>query len=150
MFVWDVAPTYMQLGPIPLRWYGTFLASGMLVVFVYLLRLFRKEGYPEASAEFLGIYLIIGLVVGLRLGHCFFYAPGHYLTHPWKIFMIWKGGLASHGGIIGILLAIYLYVRKRPWITFWNLADILTVPTMFIAGLARLGNFFNSETSLSG
>jgi prolipoprotein diacylglyceryltransferase len=82
--------------------------------------------------------------VGLRLGHCFFYEPGYYLSNPIEIFKIWKGGLASHGAAIGILLALYLYVRKSNRSYLW-LLDRIVIVVLFIAPFIRTGNLMNSE-----
>ena len=74
--------------------------------------MFRKDGRDEKEVEKLTMYMVIAVVVGARLGHCLFYDPGYYLTHPLEIFMIWKGGLASHGGAIGILTALWYSLVK--------------------------------------
>lgn len=94
-------------------------------------------------------WIVIGTVVGARLGHVFFYEWPRYSANPIEIFKIWEGGLASHGGTIGVLLAIFLFSRsmqKRfPDISFLNLCDLLIIPASFVVGCIRLGNFVNQE-----
>jgi prolipoprotein diacylglyceryl transferase len=84
-------------------------------------------------------------VVGARLGHCLLYEPTEYLHDPIRILKIWEGGLASHGGFTGVIIALILFCRKNPDIKFFWLADRMTVPAMLTAGFIRIGNFFNSE-----
>jgi prolipoprotein diacylglyceryl transferase len=107
--------------------------------------MFRHEGAPEKWIGSLFIYVVIAMVVGARLGHVFFYDWEYYSHHLMDIFKIWEGGLASHGGTIGLLIAILLYshyvTHKSPLWTF----DRLVVPTAFVAGLIRLGNLMNHE-----
>jgi len=88
---------------------------------------------------------VVGTIVGARLGHCLFYEPGYYLRHPLEIIAVWQGGLASHGGALGVLIALYLYSRKHPDQPFLWLLDRIAVPTALGACLIRLGNLFNSE-----
>jgi prolipoprotein diacylglyceryl transferase len=88
---------------------------------------------------------MLGTVIGARLGHVLFYQLGDYLAHPWEIFMIWKGGLGSHGGFAGVLIALYLYLKKHRDMSFLELADRLAIPCLLAAALIRVGNFFNSE-----
>ena len=89
--------------------------------------------------------MMVGTIAGARLGHCLFYDPAYYLTNPLKILMVWEGGLASHGGAIGILTALFLYSRKRPDQPYLWLLDRMAI-VIALAGLfIRVGNFFNSE-----
>ena len=88
---------------------------------------------------------MLGTIIGARLGHCLFYEPAYYLTHPLQIFMVWKGGLASHGGGIGVITAVFLYCRKHKDQPFLWLSDRIYIGLMFTGFCIRLGNFFNSE-----
>src|SRR5262249_49124455 len=106
---------------------------------------FRIEGKPESDLDHLLIYLVLGTIIGARLGHCLLYEPRFYLSHPLQILRIWEGGLASHGGATGVLIALYLYCRRRPNQPFLWLLDRVVVPTALGASLIRLGNLFNSE-----
>lgn len=142
---WNVSPEIVAIGPLQLRWYGLLFATGFLIGFYIMQRIYRREGRPERDLDTLLGYILIGTIVGARLGHCLFYEPSYYLANPIEIIKVWEGGLASHGGTIGVLLALYLYTRKRPNQPFLWLADRLTIPTALTAALIRLGNLFNSE-----
>jgi prolipoprotein diacylglyceryl transferase len=87
----------------------------------------------------------VGTLIGARLGHVLFYQPDYYLARPWEIVMIWQGGLASHGGFTGVLIALYFYVRKYRDMSFLDLSDRLVIASLPAAALIRVGNFFNSE-----
>ena len=104
-----------------------------------------SERRPEHYVDDLFIYVFIATLVGARLGHCLFYDPAYYLSHPLEILMIYKGGLASHGATIGILLALYWYARKREQITFLWLVDRVVIVIALAGGFIRLGNLMNSE-----
>jgi phosphatidylglycerol---prolipoprotein diacylglyceryl transferase len=101
----------------------------------------------EASRVFsdLFLFLLLGTIIGARLGHVFFYQPDYYLAHPWEVPMVWQGGLASHGGFAGVIIAIYLYRKKHPDMSFMEIADRISIPCLLAATLIRIGNFFNSE-----
>jgi len=89
--------------------------------------------------------MILATVLGARLGHCFFYNPVYYLSHPLEILMVWKGGLASHGAAIGILTAIYLFVKKKKEYTFLWILDRIVITAALAGFFIRMGNLFNSE-----
>lgn len=110
--VWNIDPEIFRLGPIAVRWYGLFFASGFVLGYFILAQIYRGEGRAEENLSSLFLYIFLGTVIGARLGHVLFYQPDYYLANSWQIFMIWQGGLASHGGFIGVLIAIYLYLRK--------------------------------------
>lgn len=142
---WNVSPEILTFGPLQLRWYGLLFASGFLIGFYLMRWVYRSEGRPERDLDTLLGYLLIGTIVGARLGHCLFYEPEYYLQNPIEILKIWEGGLASHGGTVGVLIVLYLYSRKHSNQPFLWLADRLTIPTALTAALIRLGNLFNSE-----
>jgi phosphatidylglycerol---prolipoprotein diacylglyceryl transferase len=127
------------------RWYGLFFALGFLSGYRVLVQIYRNETRSEENLSNLFLYIFFGTVLGARLGHVLFYQPDYYLGRPWEILMIWEGGLASHGGFIGVLIGIYLYVRKYDEMTFLELADRLAIPCLLAASCIRIGNFFNSE-----
>jgi len=143
--VWNIDPEIVRLGPIALRWYGLMFASGFLCGYLVFIRIYRREKRSEANVSSLFTYIFLGTIIGARLGDVILYDPAFYLEHPWEIPMVWHGGLASHGGFIGVLVAIYLYVRKYPEMSFLQLADRLALPSLVCATFIRLGNFFNSE-----
>lgn len=110
---WDVNPFIFTIGDFDIRWYSLFFVAGIFPIGYYIMRSFyKREGLPTESLDPLLIALFIGTIAGARLGHCLFYDPEYYLSHPWKILMIREGGLASHGGAIGVLLAMWWYVHK--------------------------------------
>lgn len=142
---WDVGREIVSLGPLTLRWYGILFALGFIVGFFIVRWMFRLEHKPEADLDRLLLYLLVGTVVGARLGHCLFYDPGYYLSNPLEIFKVWRGGLASHGGGVGVFLALYLYSRKHKDQPYLWVLDRVAVPTALAGSFIRLGNLFNSE-----
>jgi phosphatidylglycerol---prolipoprotein diacylglyceryl transferase len=143
--VWNMDPEIFNLGRFQPRWYGLFFALGFFLGYEIMARFYRKEGRSLHDLSDLLLYLILGTIIGARLGHVFLYQPEYYLAHPWEILIIWQGGLASHGGFAGVMVALYLYIRKHRDMTFIELADRLTIPSLLAASLIRIGNFFNSE-----
>ena len=107
-------------------------------------KFYKGEGKDVKKVDPLLSYTVIGTIVGARLGHCLFYEPQYYLANPIQILMVWKGGLASHGGAIGVFIALVMYCKKYRESLLW-LLDRLSIPMALSATLIRLGNFFNSE-----
>lgn len=142
---WDIDPTLFRLGPLAPRWYGLLFASGFLIGFYLMRHVYRREDKPVEDLDILLFYLLGGTIIGARFGHILFYAPGYYFSNPVEILMIQRGGLASHGGVIGVVFAIWLYCRSREDQPFLWLMDRLAAPVALTGGLIRLGNFFNSE-----
>jgi prolipoprotein diacylglyceryl transferase len=144
---WDVDPIIFRLGPLPIRWYslGWLLAFG--VGFYILQWMYRKEGKPAEGPEPVLFYTLVGAMIGARLGHCLFYRPDYYLANPIEIIAFWKGvrGLASHGGVIGILVSLFIYAKKHPDQPYLWLLDRVAVPTALGGMFIRLGNLMNSE-----
>lgn len=142
---WDVSPTLIELGPIQIRWYGLLFAASFFIGLKLMGNMLKKDGAPEAWLDKLFMYVIVGTVAGARLGHVLFYDAGYYLSHPAEIIMIWKGGLASHGAAIGIIIACYLFAKKvadKPLL--WVL-DRVVLTVVIAAILIRTGNLLNSE-----
>lgn len=141
---WNVNPEIFRIGNFAVRWYGLLFASGFVFGYYIMRRIFKNEGLGEATLDRLTVYMAVGTIVGARLGHCFFYEPQYYLAHPIEILKVWHGGLASHGAAIGILLALWLFVRKEKKPFIWVIDRIVIV--VALAGvLIRLGNLMNSE-----
>ncbi len=141
---WTVNPN-LYSGFVTVRWYGLMFAIGFLVGYEIVYRIFRHEGVPEKWVGSLFIYVVVATVLGARLGHVFFYQWSYYSQHLGEIFKIWEGGLASHGGTLGIMLAVWLYSRNvthRP--VLWTF-DRLVVPVGFVGALIRFGNLMNHE-----
>jgi len=143
--VWNMAPDIVQFGPLRLRWYGLFFALAFLSGYLIMAQIYRREGRSLENLSDLFAYLFFGTIIGARLGHVLLYQPDYYLKHPWEILMIWQGGLASHGGFAGVMIAIFLYLKRYRDMSFLQLADRLAIPCLLAASLIRVGNFFNSE-----
>jgi prolipoprotein diacylglyceryl transferase len=143
--VWNIDPAIFTFGPISVRWYGLFFALGFFLGFQIMAQIYRAEQRPLENLSDLFLYLMLGTIVGARLGHVLLYQPDYFLSHPWEIPMVWHGGLASHGGFAGVMIALWLYLRKHRDMSFLELADRLTIPCLLAAALIRIGNFFNSE-----
>ncbi|QNP52677.1 prolipoprotein diacylglyceryl transferase [Hymenobacter qilianensis] len=141
---WDVAPEIVKIGPLTLRWYGLLFMSGFVLGTFVLSHIYRSERVSPQWVDVITIYMLVGTIVGARLGHCLFYDPGYYLAHPLDILKIWEGGLASHGATLGILLAVWLFSRNNKFDYLWTLDRIVIVVALGGA-LIRLGNLFNSE-----
>lgn len=142
--IWDVNPDIFSLGPLTVRWYGLLFASGFVLGYIILTNAFKREKVPQNILDTLTTYMVVATVIGARLGHCLFYEPAYYLSDPIKILKVWEGGLASHGAAIGILIALWLFVRKarKPYI--WVLDRVVIV--VALAGFfIRMGNLMNSE-----
>ena len=143
--IWNANPVLLSLGPIQVRWYGLAFAIGFFIGYKIVERMFRHEGAPEKWLGVLLAYLIAGTIIGARLGHVFFYQWDYYSHHLSDIPKIWEGGLASHGGTIAIIIALFIFswlVTKKPasWVF-----DKIVIPIALVGALIRLGNLMNSE-----
>jgi prolipoprotein diacylglyceryl transferase len=145
----QISPEIFSFGAITIRWYGLFFALTFVLGYTILKYFYQKEGKNVADLDSLMIYIMLGTVIGARLGHCLFYAPEYYLLHPIEILQVWKGGLASHGGALGILTAIWLYIRKNKGkklqYSFLWIVDRAVIVVALGGLFIRTGNFFNSE-----
>lgn len=143
--IWNVDPTFFSVGPVTVRWYGLMFAVGFLLGYNILGRIYRHEGMPEKWVGILLLWVVGATIIGARLGHVFFYEWSYYSQHPGDILKVWEGGLASHGGTIAIIIAVFLYswitTKRSPLWTF----DRLIIPTALVGGLIRIGNLMNSE-----
>lgn len=144
--VWDVNPEAFTIPFIdwPVRWYGLLFVTGLIGAQYIMFHVFETEGYAKSHVENLTIYVVLGTVLGARLGHVFFYDAAYYLSNPGEILMVWKGGLASHGGAVGILTAIWLFGRKYKFGFLW-LMDRLVLAVCFTGACIRVGNLMNHE-----
>ncbi|WP_417443583.1 prolipoprotein diacylglyceryl transferase [Joostella sp.] len=153
---WDVDPVIFWItDTFPLKYYGLLFSLGILLGYQVVKRLYVNERVPIESLDKLFIYIVVGIVVGARLGHCFFYEPTYYFEHPIEIFLPIKKigtsyefigfqGLASHGGGIGVLIAIGLYCKKYKFNFLWVL-DRVAIAVPLVGAFIRFGNFMNSE-----
>jgi len=142
--VWNPAPELIDWGFFTLRWYGFFWALSLLFIDTMGGKICQWEGVPNKTTSLLA-YSFIGGIIGARLAEVVFYNPAHFLLHPEEIVMIWNGGLASHGGVVGSILGIYLFHLRNKSFPFVWLLDRSAILIIFAAGLIRLGNLFNSE-----
>ena len=142
---WKVDPELFTIFGREIRWYGLLWVIGLIVAVYIVQRIFEKEKLPQSWFDSLFIYMMLGIILGARLGHCLFYEPAYYLANPIEIFKIWEGGLASHGGVIGIIIAVWLYSKKVTKKSMIWTFDRVIVPTGFTAAFIRLGNLMNHE-----
>ena len=143
------SPVALQLGPIAIHWYGlTYLAAFGLFIWLGVQRVklaqFAQAGWTRRDIEDLLFYGVLGVVIGGRLGYVLFYKPGYYAAHPLEVFAVWKGGMAFHGGLLGVLVAMAVFARLRGR-RFLAVTDLIApcVPTGLASG--RIGNFINGE-----
>lgn len=144
IFIHNLSPDAITVGPLILSWYGLLLSSGIILSYLFLRWMFKREGYPVSDLENVLIYLYLGLIIGARIGEVIFYDPVYYFKNPFDIVKIWKGGLSSHGAAIGLLISYFgwLKIHRKE---FKRYADILVFGIPITAAFVRIGNFFNSE-----
>lgn len=142
---WTADPAIFTIGSKEIRWYSLMFIIGFGIGYKIVERMWRRESINPKWIDPLLYYTLIGTVVGARLGHCLFYDPGYYLSHPIEIMKVWEGGLASHGGVLGIIVAIYFYSKYVSRQSMLWTFDKLVVPTGLVAALIRIGNLMNHE-----
>ena len=145
MIHWNVSPTLVTLGPLQLRWYGLMFLAGFLIGYQGMRKICLWEKKPVEKLDSLLTHVFLGTLIGARLGHCLFYEPAHYLANPIEILKIWEGGLASHGGGIGVLTAVWIFSRKNREFPLMWIFDRLAIFTVLTGAFIRLGNLMNSE-----
>jgi phosphatidylglycerol:prolipoprotein diacylglycerol transferase len=152
---WNPDPEIVNIFGISIRYYGLLFVGGLILCICILGWIFKKENIPSQNLEKLSIYGMIGILAGARLGHCLFYEPSYYLSHPLEMILpvtfspdgikfIGYQGLASHGGALGLLIALYFYSRKTKH-SMIDTIDLIAVVAALDCGFIRLGNFMNSE-----
>lgn len=154
---WDVTPEIIEGWKTP-NYYGLLFVSGLILGYFVVKRMFKKEGIHEKYLDQLVLYTVVATIVGARLGHVFFYGPywdvvdAHgvviqegYLSHPMSIFKVWEGGLASHGGVIAILTALWIYSKYVVKLPMMWILDRIVVGIALAGCFIRLGNLMNSE-----
>ncbi len=148
---WDPSRVIFTLPWInrPVTWYGVLFALGFLIGHRITVQLFRKYFSREEAKEQvdkLTLYMMLGTLIGARLGHMFFYeSASQYLKNPLVILRVWDGGLASHGFVIGVLVALFFYVKRVKIFSMQRILDIVVVPCAVAGGMIRIGNFINQE-----
>jgi prolipoprotein diacylglyceryl transferase len=153
---WNPDPEIVNIFGISIRYYGLLFVSGLILCIYILGWIYKRENIPSENLEKLAIYGMIGIIAGARLGHCLFYEPSYYLSHPLEMILpitfppgggvkfIGYQGLASHGGVLGLLIALYFYSRKTKH-SMIDTIDLIAVVAALEFGFIRLGNFMNSE-----
>jgi prolipoprotein diacylglyceryl transferase len=143
--IWDINPVALSLGPLEIRWYGIIYALGFFIAINIIGKTFQRDGAPEEWLDKVFVYFILAVIIGSRLGHVFFYDWEYYSQHIAEIFMVWRGGLASHGGAAAMVLTAWLLTKYMTKVSFFWLTDRVFIGSAFVACLIRLGNLMNSE-----
>lgn len=153
---WNPDPEIINVFGISIRYYGLLFVTGLILCIYILGWIYNRENIPSENLEKLTIYGMIGIIAGARLGHCLFYEPSYYLSHPLEMILpitfppdggikfTGYQGLASHGGVLGLLIALYFYSRKTKH-SMLDIIDLIAVVSGLSFGFIRLGNFMNSE-----
>jgi phosphatidylglycerol:prolipoprotein diacylglycerol transferase len=141
-----INPTIINIGPLQIRWYGVMYILAFLASYFLVRYQIRKKrlNIDINTVNDLFLFLIIGLIIGARLGYVIFYNLPFYLSYPLKLFAIWEGGMSFHGGLIGAIVSGLIYIKKHR-VNFWAIADLIVVTAPIGLGLGRLGNFINAE-----
>ena len=154
--VWDFNPVFFSIGSLDIRYYGLMWALAILIGAKFFDNFCKREGLPSKVSESIFIYGTLATILGARLGHCLFYQPDYYLNHFWEMILPvkflpdggWKftgyEGLASHGGTLGLIIALWMYCRKTK-MHYMDVLDMIAVATPVTACCIRLANLMNSE-----
>ena len=142
---WKVNPVIFSIGDREIRWYALAFLIGFYVGYKIVERMYKRENLNLAWLDPLLYFTVGGTIIGARIGHCLFYDPQYYFSNPMEILKIWEGGLASHGGVLGIIVAIYFFSKYYSHQSMLWTFDKLVVPTGLVAALIRLGNLMNHE-----
>jgi phosphatidylglycerol:prolipoprotein diacylglycerol transferase len=141
-----IDPVLISIGPFAIRWYALAYILGIVLGWRLMRRIVQRPGWrvtPEAVDD-LVFYVTLGVILGGRLGYVLFYQPDHYLDRPLELLAVWRGGMSFHGGLIGVLVATWLFARKRN-LAFFELTDALAIVTPIGLCLGRIANFINAE-----
>jgi phosphatidylglycerol:prolipoprotein diacylglycerol transferase len=142
----NIDPVFLRLGPVQLRWYGLMYMISFIVGYFLLKRYSKAKKMNLTSDDLYDLlfFLILGVMIGGRLGYVLFYDLPAYISDPLAIFKIWQGGMSFHGGFVGMILATLYLCRRKKW-DFWQVADLGAVAAPVGLGLGRIGNFINGE-----
>ncbi|RRD79754.1 prolipoprotein diacylglyceryl transferase [Alloprevotella sp. OH1205_COT-284] len=156
MVIWNPDEVALHFGPLAIRWYSLFWTIGLGAAYVIVYRLYKQQRIPQEKFDPLFFYCFLGILIGARLGHCLLYDPGYFLAHPIEMLLPirqdgggnWHfsgySGLASHGGTLGLMIALWIYMRKTH-ISLMRVLDNIAIATPITACCIRLGNLMNSE-----
>ena len=145
MIEWNIDPVLFTLGPLSPRYYGILFALSFVVGYQFLRKMFFEDKRSQKDLDSLTITMIVATIIGARFGHVLFYEPQIVLDDPMELFAIWHGGLASHGGAIGIIVGLWIFKKRNPKYDMIWLLDRLVVSVAIAGMFIRIGNFFNSE-----
>lgn len=140
-------PIALQIGPVAIHWYGLMYLVGFALVYILGRRRLARGHTPALNTRDLEdviFYSVLGVVLGGRLGYVLFYKPDYYLAHPLEIFYLWEGGMSFHGGLIGVIVVMLLFARKKG-VSFFTISDFIAPLIPLGLGAGRLGNFINGE-----
>lgn len=143
---WNPDPIMVDLGFLQLKWYGVLFVTGFALGYIFFKREAPKHNIPLEKIDYLLFMVLGGAILGARLVHVFFYDWGRYQANPAEIIKIWEGGLASHGGGLGMLLAVWLWIKfVVKGQNMWKILDLIAIPTPLAGAFIRIGNLWNSE-----
>lgn len=146
MFVNNINPVLVHLGPISIRYYGIIYALGFIVAYLFLRHAIRHKRLKMTSEQLDAYFfwLIIGIVIGARIFEIIFFSWSYYSVHPLQMLAIWNGGLSFHGGLVGAAIVTYVFAKKNK-MHFYDIADALVIPAALALAFGRIANFINSE-----
>lgn len=154
--LWNPSKELFSIGSFSVHWYGALWAVGLILGYIVVYQLYRTQKLPQGTFDPLFLYCFVGIIAGARLGHCLLYEPAYFLAHPVEMFLPvketadggWRctgyAGLASHGGTLGLMIALWLYVRRTK-LNIFRVLDNIAIATPIAACSIRLGNLMNSE-----
>ncbi len=142
----NINPEIIKIGPLSVRWYGLMYLIGFIASYLIVKGEIKRRGLrvEKDFLENLYFYLILGLLIGARVGYVIFYNLPYYINHPLEVFAIWQGGMSFHGGLIGVILAAFIFTKTKKF-DFFTLTDMLVITAPIGIGLGRIGNFINGE-----
>ena len=142
---WTVNPDIVSFGPLTIRWYGLMWALAFFLGYWVEAKIYEREGMGQERMDKLFLYMLIGTVLGARIGHCFFYDPAYYINNLPEVLCVWKGGLSSHGGACGILISLWAYNKYVAKKTYIWIMDRIVIAVAIGGAFIRLGNLMNHE-----
>lgn len=145
MIEWDINPVIFSLGPLHPRYYGVLFALAFVVGYRFMRVMFADDKKQLKDLDSLTITMIVATILGARLGHVLFYEPSILASNPLRLFAIWEGGLASHGGALGIITGLWIYHKRHKGFSMIWLLDRVAIAAAISGVFIRIGNFFNSE-----
>jgi len=140
----EIDPVAVAFGPVRIHWYGLMYALAFALGWWILLRRRQRLGLDSEQVGDFAFACILGVILGGRLGYVLFYNPAYYLSHPLAVFAVWDGGMAFHGGLLGVVVA-GIWFARRHGLAILAVADFITPIVPIGLGLGRLGNFINGE-----